>query len=98
MLLDITDRKRAEQAIKQLNGTLEQRVEERTRQMTQAFTELGASEEQFRMLVQGVTDYAIFMLDPKGFMANWKASKSTYACRRMCGRAGSTRASLAPRS
>ena len=89
MLLDITDRKRAEQAIKQLNETLEQRVEERTRQMTQAFTQLGASEEQFRMLVQGVTDYAIFMLDPKGFMANWNAGAARikgYAAEEIIGR------------
>jgi len=89
MLLDITDRKRAEQAIKQLNETLEQRVEERTRQMTQAFTQLGASEEQFRMLVQGVTDYAIFMLDPKGFMANWNAGAARikgYAAKEIIGR------------
>ena len=89
MLLDITDRKRAEQAIKQLNGTLEQRVEERTRQMTQAFTELGASEEQFRVLVQGVTDYAIFMLDPKGFIANWNAGAARikgYAAEEIIGR------------
>lgn len=31
------------------------------------------SEQQFRLLVQGVTDYAIFMLDPKGFITNWNA-------------------------
>ncbi|MCB5203825.1 PAS domain S-box protein [Neorhizobium sp. T786] len=29
------------------------------------------SEEQFRMLVQGVTDYAIYMLDPRGCVASW---------------------------
>jgi PAS domain S-box-containing protein len=32
---------------------------------------LRESEEQFRMLVDGVKDYAIFMLDPKGYVANW---------------------------
>src|ERR1700694_5983508 len=32
---------------------------------------LKASEEQFRLLVQGVTDYAIYMLDPEGRVANW---------------------------
>ena len=31
------------------------------------------SEEQFRLLVQGVTDYAIFMLDPQGRVASWNA-------------------------
>lgn len=31
------------------------------------------SEEQFRLLVQGVTDYAIYMLDPEGNVASWNA-------------------------
>ncbi len=31
------------------------------------------SEERFRMLVQGVTDYAIYMLDTEGFVTNWNA-------------------------
>lgn len=29
------------------------------------------SEQQFRMLVQGVNDYAIYMLDPEGRVTNW---------------------------
>src|SRR5262249_58322222 len=41
--------------------TERKRVEEALRQ----------SERQFRLLVQGVTDYAIFMLDPEGRVANW---------------------------
>jgi PAS domain S-box-containing protein len=31
------------------------------------------AEQRFRILVQGVTDYAIFMLDPEGKVANWNA-------------------------
>jgi PAS domain S-box-containing protein len=73
VLVDISERKQAEEAIRQLNETLEQRVEQRSQQITQAFTELHASEEQFRLLVQGVADYAIFMLDPNGFVTNWNA-------------------------
>src|SRR5437763_5004075 len=34
---------------------------------------VGVSEERFRLLVQGVADYAIFMLDPNGFVTNWNA-------------------------
>ena len=34
---------------------------------------LRQSEEQFRLLVQGVTDYAIFMLDPTGHVTNWNS-------------------------
>jgi PAS domain S-box-containing protein len=32
---------------------------------------LAVSERQFRMLVQGVADYAIYMLDPEGRITNW---------------------------
>jgi PAS domain S-box-containing protein len=34
---------------------------------------LRESEERFRLLVQGVTDYAIYMLDPQGHVTNWNA-------------------------
>lgn len=34
---------------------------------------LRASERQFRLLVQSVTDYAIFMLDPEGRVSNWNS-------------------------
>jgi PAS domain S-box-containing protein len=32
---------------------------------------LHSSEERFRLLVQGVTDYAIYMLSPEGIVTNW---------------------------
>jgi PAS domain S-box-containing protein len=32
-----------------------------------------ASEEQFRLLVQGVTDYAIYLLSPEGIVTSWNA-------------------------
>lgn len=31
------------------------------------------SERNFRLLVQGITDYAICMLDPAGNVTNWNA-------------------------
>jgi PAS domain S-box-containing protein len=34
---------------------------------------LRESEERFRLLVQGVRDYAIFMLDPTGHISTWNA-------------------------
>ncbi|GAB2515193.1 PAS domain-containing sensor histidine kinase [Lysobacter humi (ex Lee et al. 2017)] len=34
---------------------------------------LAGSERQFRLLVQGVTDYAIYMLDTNGRIASWNA-------------------------
>ena len=47
-----------------------------TRDMTdkrEAQQALMEAERRFRILVQGVTDYAIFMLDPEGKVANWNA-------------------------
>ncbi|HVY89041.1 MAG TPA: ATP-binding protein [Hyphomonadaceae bacterium] len=32
-----------------------------------------SNDEQFRLLVQGVTDYAIYMLDPEGRVSSWNA-------------------------
>jgi PAS domain S-box-containing protein len=34
---------------------------------------LRQSEERFRLLVEGVEDYAIFMLDPNGYVMTWNA-------------------------
>jgi PAS domain S-box-containing protein len=73
MLVDLTDRKRAEAAAQELNGTLERRVEERTRQLSEALSELRKSERRFRFLVEGAQDHAIFTLDAKGFVADWNS-------------------------
>jgi PAS domain S-box-containing protein len=47
-----------------------------TRDLTErmkAEAAIHASHEQFRLLVQGVTDYAIFMISPEGNVASWNA-------------------------
>jgi len=36
-------------------------------------TNLFESERRFRLLVEGVTDYAIYLLDPSGIVTNWNA-------------------------
>lgn len=38
-----------------------------------AQSELQQSEKQFQLLVQGVTDYAIYMLDPGGHVSSWNS-------------------------
>ncbi len=57
---EIEQRKRMETALKR------DIVERRKTQ--DALTE---SEQRFRLFIQGVTDYAIFMLDPEGYIINW---------------------------
>jgi PAS domain S-box-containing protein len=47
-----------------------------TRDLTerkQAQDALQRTEQQFRLLVQGVTDYAIYLLNPQGIVTNWNA-------------------------
>ena len=73
MLVDLTAAKEVDEARRLLNETLEHRVEERTRQLTEALTRFRESERRFRLFVDGVTDYAIYMLDTEGVIANWNA-------------------------
>ena len=78
IIRDVTERKGAEEALRQLNKDLENRVEQRTSQLEATIAELESnqqelrqSEERFRLVVEGVSDYAIFMLGPDGRIASW---------------------------
>ena len=73
LLMDISDQKRAEAQARQMKALLEERVEHRTQALVETADKLKESEQTFRLLVQSVTDYAIFMLDPEGHVANWNA-------------------------
>jgi PAS domain S-box-containing protein len=69
--VEIAARKRTEQQLQALNDTLEQRVDERARQLEASFGQLRESERRFRLLVEAVTDYAIYMLDETGHVVKW---------------------------
>jgi PAS domain S-box-containing protein len=66
MLADLTASKEIEAMRSGLNETLEQRVEERTLQLRE-------TERRFRAFVEGVSDYAIYMLDTEGVITDWNA-------------------------
>src|SRR6185312_8688069 len=49
------------------------KIGERTRELERALAQLGETERSFERLVDGVTDYALFMLDPAGRIVSWNA-------------------------
>jgi PAS domain S-box-containing protein len=84
---DVTEQHRVREQLRQANAELELRVRTRTvelEQLTlnlratvaaqeQAAVALRASEERFRLLVEGVSDHAVVMLDPAGGVVTWNA-------------------------
>ncbi|HEV8256650.1 MAG TPA: MASE1 domain-containing protein [Casimicrobiaceae bacterium] len=87
----IGERERAIAELRKSNELLEQRIEERTLELAVSNQTLRAelaehgrqqeilrqSEERFRLLVDGVKDYAIFMLDSDGNVASWNTGAQT---------------------
>jgi PAS domain S-box-containing protein len=68
---ELAARRQAEQQLQDLNETLELRAEERARALIESTKMLEQTEHRFSLLVEAVTDYAIFMLDPAGNVVNW---------------------------
>lgn len=58
------ERAAAEEKLRRLNATLEERIDLRT-------AELRASEERFRLMIEQVQDYAIFLLSADGIVSTW---------------------------
>ncbi|HEY9747526.1 MAG TPA: PAS domain S-box protein, partial [Allocoleopsis sp.] len=59
--------RRLTRQLREQNTRLEQEIQERQRKEAA----LSESEERFRLLVERVKDYAIFMLDPSGRIVSW---------------------------
>jgi len=70
---DVTARKDAAAALRQLNLELEEKVSERTRELEGALSRLQECERSFELLVDSVTDYATYMLNPTGQIASWNS-------------------------
>jgi PAS domain S-box-containing protein len=70
---EIVARRRAEADLRKLNESLEQRIEERAREIASTSGRLDEVEHSFRTLIEGVTDYAIFTLDRNGVVRTWNS-------------------------
>jgi len=70
---EIEARKEAEEKLQDLNRNLEERARRRVDELASSAVKLEESERRFRHLVEGVSDYAIFMLDTTGHVINWNA-------------------------
>lgn len=70
---DITRQKETEFALRAAKERLEQRVSAVRTQRDDAEEVSREVSEQFRLLVQGVVDYALFLIDPMGRVTTWNA-------------------------
>jgi PAS domain S-box-containing protein len=68
---DISDRKALEARMQALNEDLEARVANRVRQLAATAAQLAETERRFQLLIDAVTDYAIYMLDKAGNVVSW---------------------------
>jgi len=70
---DVTERNLSRQAQQQLTAELEDKVKGRTHELEAALHRLQESERSFQLLVESVTDYALYMLDPTGRVISWNS-------------------------
>ncbi len=70
---EIERRRRVEALLRSDGAMLASNASAQTAETKQAIAQLRDSERNFRLLVESVTDYAIYMLDPQGTVASWNA-------------------------
>jgi PAS domain S-box-containing protein len=70
---DVTERNKARDAQRRLNAELEERIRARTAELEAALHRLQESERSFELLVESVTDYALYRLDPVGRIVSWNS-------------------------
>ena len=87
VIRDVTEVKEAEAELQAHRQHLEVLVEDRTIELTQTNRKLQqeivdrqhieqalrTSEERFRLLIDNVKDYGIYLLDPQGYIVSWNA-------------------------
>jgi PAS domain S-box-containing protein len=71
--IELEEGRRREADLRQAAAALEAQIAQGTQNNTNAMAKLCDSERHFKLLVQSVTDYAIYMLDPEGIVASWNA-------------------------
>jgi PAS domain S-box-containing protein len=70
---DVTERNKSRHAQQQLHADLELKVKARTAELEATLQRLQESERSFGLLVESVTDYALYMLDPSGRVVSWNS-------------------------
>jgi PAS domain S-box-containing protein len=70
---DVTERNQSRQALQLLTAELEEKMQGRTHELEAALHRLQESERSFELLVESVTDYALYMLDPTGRVVSWNS-------------------------
>ena len=68
---EIDRRRIVEEKLRLSEQSLEAKVAERTAELVREAEERQRAEGRFQHLVEGVTDYALYMLDPDGIVSNW---------------------------
>jgi PAS domain S-box-containing protein len=78
MLIDMTAIKESELVLKEsetrlrlLTDSLEEKVQERTNEVTEKGNDIRRNEERYYKMIEEVEDYAIILLDKEGVILNW---------------------------